>query len=50
VTEAIPSPARDYSREKPASNALFQVYKGLYSYDKRPLNAVVESVDESHPD
>jgi serine/threonine protein kinase/formylglycine-generating enzyme required for sulfatase activity/cephalosporin-C deacetylase-like acetyl esterase len=35
--------ARDYSSEKPVSDQLFQVYKSLYSYDKTPLHAVVES-------
>jgi len=35
--------ARDYDREKPVSDQLFQVYKSLYSYDKTPLHAVVES-------
>ena len=35
--------ARDYGSEKPVSDQLFQVYKSLYSYDKIPLDAVVES-------
>jgi formylglycine-generating enzyme required for sulfatase activity/tRNA A-37 threonylcarbamoyl transferase component Bud32/predicted esterase len=35
--------ARDYSSEKPVSDQLFEVYKSLYSYDKTPLHAVVES-------
>jgi eukaryotic-like serine/threonine-protein kinase len=35
--------ARDYSSEKPVSDQVFQVYKSLYSYDKTPLHAVVES-------
>jgi serine/threonine protein kinase/cephalosporin-C deacetylase-like acetyl esterase len=34
---------RDYSSEKPVSNQLYTVYKSLYSYDKTPLHAVVES-------
>jgi len=40
-------PARDYSQEKPCSDALFRVYKSLYAYDKTPLNAKVESVEET---
>ena len=40
-------PARDYSREKPCSDDLFRVYKSLYAYDKTPLNAKVESVEET---
>jgi formylglycine-generating enzyme required for sulfatase activity/cephalosporin-C deacetylase-like acetyl esterase len=47
ATAALPSPARDFNREKPVSDDLFRAYKSLYSYDKTPLNAVVESVDES---
>ena len=39
--------ARDFSREKPVSDALFRVYKSLYSYDKTPLHAVVESAEET---
>jgi cephalosporin-C deacetylase-like acetyl esterase len=34
-------------REKPASDELFEVYKGLYSYDKTPLQAVLESTQQS---
>jgi hypothetical protein len=37
--------ARDFSREKPVSDQLFSVYKSLYSYDKTPLHAVVESIE-----
>lgn len=38
---------RDFNREKPVSDQLFHVYKSLYSYDKTPLNAVVESTQET---
>jgi cephalosporin-C deacetylase-like acetyl esterase len=38
--------ARDYSREKPVSDQVFQAYRSLYSYDKTPLRAVVESVTD----
>jgi cephalosporin-C deacetylase-like acetyl esterase len=37
---------RDYSREKTVPDQLFQVYKSLYSYDKTPLDARVESAQE----
>ena len=43
----IPVQVRDYSAEKPVSDQLFQVYKSLYSYDKTPLHAVVESVQQT---
>ena len=39
--------ARDFSREKPVSDQLFQVYKSLYSYDKTPLHAVIESAKQT---
>jgi serine/threonine protein kinase/formylglycine-generating enzyme required for sulfatase activity/dienelactone hydrolase len=39
--------ARDFNREKPASDQLFRIYKSLYSYDKTPLNAVVESTERT---
>jgi predicted esterase len=42
ATNPMPSPRRDLSKEKPASDQLFQAYRSLYSYDKTPLNASVE--------
>jgi eukaryotic-like serine/threonine-protein kinase len=39
--------ARDFSHEQSVSSQLFQVYKSLYSYDKTPLNPVVESIQET---
>jgi cephalosporin-C deacetylase-like acetyl esterase len=39
--------SRDYKNETPASEAVFRVFKGLYSYDKGPLNAAIESVDDT---
>ncbi len=38
---------RDFNQEKPVSDQLFQVYKNLYSYDKTPLHAVVESTEQT---
>ena len=40
-------PSRDYEKEEPVNDDLFQVYKRMYAYDPRGLNARVESVDES---
>ena len=48
VTSPVPFPGRDYTREKPVSDELFRAYKSLYSYDKTPLNAALESVDDSN--
>ncbi|HYV74018.1 MAG TPA: protein kinase [Candidatus Binatia bacterium] len=45
---AIQWPRRDFSKEKPASDQLFQAYRSVYSYDKTPLDATVEqSIDEN---
>ncbi|MGA9244035.1 MAG: bifunctional serine/threonine-protein kinase/formylglycine-generating enzyme family protein, partial [Silvibacterium sp.] len=38
---------RNYGSEKPVSDQLFRAYKDQYSYDKTPLNARVESVQET---
>jgi formylglycine-generating enzyme required for sulfatase activity/tRNA A-37 threonylcarbamoyl transferase component Bud32/dienelactone hydrolase len=39
--------ARDYDSEKPVPDQVFEVYKSLYSYDKTPLHAVVESSQQA---
>ena len=38
---------RNYGSEKPVSDQLFQAYKNQYSYDKTPLHAKVESVQQT---
>ena len=43
VTRSI----RDFNLEKPVSDELFRVYKSLYSYDKTPLRATVDFVEET---
>jgi hypothetical protein len=43
-------PTRDYTKEKPVSDPIFQVYKDRFSYDKTDLNPVIEKRDESSPD
>jgi dienelactone hydrolase len=40
---------RDYSRETPASDDAYRIYRGFYAYDKTPLNAAIESSDDSSP-
>jgi cephalosporin-C deacetylase-like acetyl esterase len=50
ATAPMPSPRRDLSKEKPVSDQIFQAYRGLYSYDKTPLNASVEQVSSSDED
>jgi serine/threonine protein kinase/cephalosporin-C deacetylase-like acetyl esterase len=38
---------RNYGSEEPVANQLFRAYKSLYSYDKAPLNAKVESTEQT---
>ncbi len=41
---------RDYYKEKPVSDDVFQAYLGQFQYDKAALNPVIESIDESSAD
>jgi hypothetical protein len=41
---------RDYYKDKPVSDEVFQVYKSQFQYDKSALNANVESRDDSPED
>jgi formylglycine-generating enzyme required for sulfatase activity len=58
VADPVPAPllqpvvslTRDYTREKPVSDAEFEVFRRLYDYDRSDLKAVVESTDTSHAD
>jgi formylglycine-generating enzyme required for sulfatase activity len=47
LREPIVLAERDYSREKPVTDQVFEVYKGLYAYDKTDLNPKIELRDES---
>jgi dienelactone hydrolase len=38
---------RDFSLVKPASDEVFRVYRSLYTYSKLPLNARIESEEDS---
>jgi dienelactone hydrolase len=40
---------RDYGVEKPPTDEVFNVYKELFSYDRAPLEARIERVDDSSP-
>ena len=54
ATEALMAPvniaAADYRNVKPVSDAVFKIYESLYSYDRTPLDAKIESQDDSSPD
>ena len=41
----IQRPARDFLTERPASDAEFAVFRRLYAYDPRPLDARIEAAD-----
>jgi len=41
----ITRPARDFLSERPASDAEFAIFRRLYAYDPRPLDAVLEQAD-----
>jgi formylglycine-generating enzyme required for sulfatase activity/cephalosporin-C deacetylase-like acetyl esterase len=47
AADPVVSPARNYSQEKPCTDDLFRIYKSFFAYDKKPLNAKVEGVEES---
>ncbi|HKW98981.1 MAG TPA: protein kinase [Bryobacteraceae bacterium] len=49
LTGAIERLYRDYSKEKPVSDAIYAAYRKMYAYDPAPLDARVESSDDSHP-
>jgi serine/threonine protein kinase/dienelactone hydrolase len=40
-------PKRDYWTEESVSDDVFEIYLGMYEYDKTELNAEIESVDDS---
>ena len=50
ASDPMPSPRRDLTKENPASDELFHAYRSLYSYDKTPLNALVEPFGKDEED
>jgi formylglycine-generating enzyme required for sulfatase activity len=47
LTAPVENVSRDYSKEKPVSDEIFQVYRSFYSYERSDLKPEVESVDDS---
>ncbi len=47
ATAPVSFAAADYRNVKPASDSVFEIYKSLYSYDRTPLDAKIESEDDS---
>ena len=48
-TSQISIQVTDYRNFKPVTDSVFRAYQGLYSYDHTPLDALIESVDDSSP-
>jgi dipeptidyl aminopeptidase/acylaminoacyl peptidase len=40
---------RDYTKERPADDATYRILRGLYAYDRSPLNATVEHLPDDSP-
>ncbi len=49
LMDRVEAPSRDYRAEAPVGDEAFAVYESLYGYDRTPLDAGVESVDDSFP-
>ncbi|MHC4540263.1 MAG: bifunctional serine/threonine-protein kinase/formylglycine-generating enzyme family protein [Planctomycetota bacterium] len=50
LTRPIELLHRDFVNERPVSDQIFNIYLGMYTYDKTELNAVIESVDDHAED
>jgi len=47
---SIAADFRDYSREKPVSDAVFAAYRELFKYDQTPLEPSLETLDDGSGD
>ncbi len=50
LTASVRWPTRDYSKEKPAPDNVFEIYRRLYAYDRSPISTqapVVNDQDEN---
>ena len=45
----MPTPIRNYAREKPVSDALYRIYAQQYEYDRTPLEARTDRTDDRSP-
>ena len=46
----IARPDRDYTRETPAADPVFDAYRGFFRYDRTPIKAVTKATQDAHPD
>jgi dienelactone hydrolase len=49
-TDPVAVSRRNYLAERPVADELFNAYRTVFDYDPRPLDARVESRDDSNPD
>ncbi len=49
VAATIPPVGRDFASEQPVNDETFRVFRGLYAYDKGPLEVHAEGSDDSDP-
>ncbi len=47
---SIKLPYRDFMKEEPVSDEIFNIYMGMYKYDKTELNSTIESIDDHAED
>ena len=50
LQKPLEPPYRDFMKEKPVNQEVFDIYKKMYAYDKTDLKAIVESTDNSAKD
>jgi len=48
--QPVPAYIVDYNREVPVDDATFAIYRAMYNYDERDLDAITERVDDSAED
>lgn len=48
ATAPVENPVYDFRNEQPIDDAAFEIIRGMYAYDRTPLDARVESVEEGH--
>jgi dienelactone hydrolase len=47
LASSIAPPSRNYDAERPVADAAFGIYAGQYAYDRTPLDARVDSADDT---
>ncbi len=50
LTDRVPFEARDFSRERPVSDEVFNAFKAQYAYDRGDLAAVMRAADDGPRD